>query len=87
MSYQINCSQNVAVLDICVKNDAIANMQREFPDHEVIYLETDVADKANVQRSFEEAKAKFGYLDIVIGNAGVANEECAERTIQINLVN
>lgn len=73
-------------MDIRDTNEAIANLQKEYPDQEVIYLQTDVSDKANVQRSFEQAKTKFGHLDIVIGNAGVADEVNTERTIQVNLV-
>lgn len=80
-------SQKVAVLDIQDKDEAIANLQKEFPDKQVIYVRTDVTDRANVQRSFEQAKVEFGHLDIVIGNAGIADEVNAEKTIQVNLVN
>lgn len=73
-------------MDIVDNDDAIASLKQDFPDQEVIYLKTDVSDKANVQRSFERAMEKFGNLDIVIGNAGIADESNPDRLIQINLV-
>lgn len=75
------------MLDIRDNENTIANLQKEFPDKEVIYLQTDVSDSINVRHSFEQATDKFGHLDIVIGNAGIADESKPERTILINLVN
>lgn len=49
-------------------------------------MRTDVTDNTNVEHSFELAKVKFGRIDIVIGNAGVADESNPQRTIQVNLV-
>lgn len=73
-------------MDVRDNDEAVANLQKQFPDREVIYLQTDVSDNANVRRSFDLAQEKFGHLDIVIGNAGIADESKPERTIQINLV-
>lgn len=51
-----------------------------------MYIRTDVGDKANVLQSFETAKTRFGHLDVVVGNAGIGDENRPEATIQVNLV-
>lgn len=73
-------------MDICDNDNAILNLQKEYPEKDVLFVKTDVADNSNVKRSFEQAKDKFGHFDIVIGNAGIADESRPEKTIQINLV-
>lgn len=52
----------------------------------VLFLKTDVSDRANVWRSFEEVRIRFGTIDVVISNAGIMNELLPERTVQVNLV-
>jgi NAD(P)-dependent dehydrogenase (short-subunit alcohol dehydrogenase family) len=61
----------------------------------VLYCRADVTDAAARQRMLEEIKAKFGRLNILVNNAGVApkvradileaSEESFERLIKINL--
>lgn len=74
-------------MDIHDNDDAIVSLQKEFPDKDVIYVQTDVMDNENVKTSFQFVKTRFGHFDIVIGNAGVADESNPQHTIQVNLVN
>lgn len=79
--------QNVAILDINDTNGATAKLQAKYPHGQtVVYLKTDVRDRENVWQSFREARNRFGRIDVVIGNAGIGNENQPELTIQVNLV-
>lgn len=82
----MNHLQKIVSLDICDIDNALVNLQTEFPNQEIVYIQTDVGNKANVLQSFETANTRFGYLDIVIGNAGICDENRPEITIQVNLV-
>ena len=62
---------------------------------EVLYCQADISQSDNRQRMIEEVKAKFGSLNLLVNNAGVApneradileaGEESFERLININL--
>lgn len=74
-------------MDITDTDDATAKFQAKYPNGQtVVYLKTDVANRENVWQSFAEARSRFGTIDVVVGNAGIANENRPELTIQVNLV-
>lgn len=52
-----------------------------------MFIETDVASKENVRQAFTKVVDKFRFIDIVIANAGILNENDYEKTIKVNLVN
>lgn len=79
--------QNVAILDIRDTDDATAKLQALYPDEQsVVFIKTDVVKRENVWQSFAEARELFGSIDVVIGNAGILNENQPELVVQINLV-
>lgn len=74
------------MLDIIDKGNVVDSLAHKFPQRKVIYVQTDVSDMDNMRRSFGVVFKEFGSIDIVIGNAGIVNEEQQERVIQVNLV-
>lgn len=51
-----------------------------------MFIKTDVASKQQVQTAFTKTVDKFKFVDLVIANAGILNEQDYERTIGVNLV-
>lgn len=78
--------KNVAVLDIVDNNNAIENLRSEHQNENVMFIKTDVASKQQVQAGFTKVVDKFKFVDLVIANAGIMNEQDYERTICVNLV-
>lgn len=78
--------QNVAVLDIVDNNNAIEKLRSEIKNENVMFIKTDVASKQQVQAAFTKVADKFKFVDLVIANAGILNEQDYERTIGVNLV-
>lgn len=72
------------MLDIVATNEAFASLCSTHPN--IVFIQTDVSDKSQVNKSFQEAVTRFKFIDIVIGNAGILDEQDYERTININLV-
>lgn len=67
-------------------DNVVDSLNIAYPKQKVYFFKTNVLDKDNVIRSFREAITKFQFIDIVIGNAGILNENDYEKTILINLV-
>lgn len=67
-------------------NNAVETLNAEYPRQKVDFIKTDVTDKDNVKRSFQEALAKYQFIDVVVGNAGILDENHPERTIHVNLL-
>lgn len=67
-------------------NNAVETLNAEYPRQNVEFIKTDVTDNDNVKRSFQEAVAKFKFIDVVVGNAGILDEAQPERTIRVNLL-
>lgn len=61
-------------------------LQSEYKDRKVVFIQTDVSEKDQVKRAFDQVIQQFGYIDYVIGNAGIVCETDYERTINVNLV-
>lgn len=83
-----------AELAICdVANNALESARIEFPN--ALFAQMDVSDDVGVQEFFSQVKARFGRLDALINNAGIAGptggvEEISSveflRCLQIGLV-
>src|SRR5829696_1527095 len=73
----------VVVLDI--RSDAAA-LTAGLLEHESMPLEVDVTDSAQVNGAFEEVVERFGRIDVLVNNAGIAGGEesvrNAERFVQ-----
>lgn len=78
--------QNVAVLDIVDKNNAIDKLRSDSNNDNVMFIKTDVASKQQVQTAFNKVVDKFKFIDMVIANAGIMDEQDYEKTIGVNLV-
>lgn len=78
--------QNIAVFDLFNTNNAVGTLNADYPRQKVEFIKTDVTDKENLKRSFHEAVAKFHFIDVVVGNAGILDEAQPERTIHVNLL-
>ncbi|MBY6197359.1 SDR family NAD(P)-dependent oxidoreductase [Vibrio hangzhouensis] len=82
----IKAGANVVVVDL--------NTNHKLMELNVEVIEANVADEDSVARSFREAEAKLGKLDIVINNAGIyledgpletLNTELFDQTLSVNL--
>ncbi|XP_071958130.1 15-hydroxyprostaglandin dehydrogenase [NAD(+)]-like [Antedon mediterranea] len=51
----------------------------------VHFIQCDVTDKQRLEEAFSDVSGRFGRLDIVCNNAGIANEEDWQKMIEINL--
>jgi len=70
------------------------DIKRDWPDH-FIHLKVDQTSEDDVRDLFDAANRKFGRVDVLVANAGIANHEGRsiqemsleqwERTIRVNL--
>ncbi|CAH2086740.1 unnamed protein product [Euphydryas editha] len=80
-------AKNVAVLDVNV--DAGEALQNELNEkhgaNKVLFIKCDVTQ--NLDSAFDEAMKQFGYIDVVINNAGIMNDapHIYEKEIAINV--
>lgn len=78
--------KNVAILDLCDTKNMSKSLQRDYERQKVLFIQTDVSKRDQVKSAFDETFKQFGYIDYVVGNAGVLCESDYERTINVNLV-
>jgi NAD(P)-dependent dehydrogenase (short-subunit alcohol dehydrogenase family) len=87
---------DIAVFDVLLESDANQNMDiLKSIGVKAIYIRGDVSKKEDRENAVSEIKNKFGYLNVLVNNAGVApkvradileaTEESFERLIKINL--
>lgn len=57
-----------------------------FPQKEIVFRLTNVRDKNDVDRAFEEVMIKFQSIDCLVACAGVLNEINYQTTVEVNLV-
>ena len=69
----------VAVLDI--RSDA-AELTAGLLEHESLPLRADVTDSAQVNRAFEAVLERFGRIDVLVNNAGIAGGEESRRNAE-----
>ncbi|HEY2398277.1 MAG TPA: short-chain dehydrogenase/reductase [Solirubrobacteraceae bacterium] len=84
---------SVAVLDLDA--DASASAASQLHDSRAIGLAADVSDRSAMQRAVAAVAERFGGLDVVVANAGVASRvatcratpsESFERVLDVNLM-
>ncbi|CAH1399165.1 unnamed protein product [Nezara viridula] len=80
-----------ALVSICDLNKtigekAVEELSRTYPE-KVIFLQCDVTKEDNFEECFKHTASRFGGLDIVINNAGIADEwrKPFQLTVDINL--
>ncbi len=84
-----------AQVHICdVSNDFLANARTLFPVDRVSISRTDVANEAEVDAMFADLKQRWGGLDVLVNNAGIAGPTAKvedtdlaawDQTIAVNL--
>ncbi|CAH2086742.1 unnamed protein product [Euphydryas editha] len=80
-------AKNVAALDVNV--DAGEALQKELNEqhgaNKVLFIKCDVTQ--NLDSAFDEVMKQFGYIDVVINNAGIMNDapHIYEKEIAINV--
>lgn len=81
-----NDAKCVAILDLPNANGAaaVAKLEKEFGKNRAVFLPCDVTNADQLTAAFEKASEDLKGLDIVINNAGIANEKQWELTIGIN---
>lgn len=80
-------AQHIGLLDVADPNNIAVELQKEFIEKTVTFFTVDVRERDQLKNAFSQFVEKFGYVDIVIGGAGVLNEFTPENTtIAINLV-
>ncbi|KRT82495.1 dehydrogenase, partial [Oryctes borbonicus] len=75
----------LADVDAAKGNEAIAQLAADFGEDKVLFVETDVTDKNQVENVFKQTVKKYQNIDILINNAGILDESVWEKEIAINL--
>ncbi|XP_065883422.1 15-hydroxyprostaglandin dehydrogenase [NAD(+)]-like [Dysidea avara] len=77
----------VALLDIQEEagQEACETLRKVYGKDKVTFYKCDVTSAENLRSVFEKIVAKFGKLDIVVNNAGVADEINWRKAVDINL--
>lgn len=83
---------SVVIADFSEHGQAVADALQKA-GHEALFFKTDVADSGSVQQMVERAIGRFGRIDVLFANAGIAadgpidalSEAAWNRTIDINL--
>jgi len=88
-------SRGASVVVVDLDQDACARAAAQLHDSRAIGLAADVTDRAALQRVVAAAVERFGALDVVVANAGVASRvatfraissESFERVLDVNLM-
>ncbi|KAJ1901164.1 hypothetical protein LPJ66_000983 [Kickxella alabastrina] len=83
----------VLLVDIDPKVEQVSNELNE-QHHNTSWIVLDLCERGSIQKFFDKAIDKFGHIDIVVNNAGIANERSLfsqedhkelDRIIDINL--
>ncbi|KAB0792621.1 hypothetical protein PPYR_14580 [Photinus pyralis] len=82
----INGIEGVTLVDIDVAagRKSTDNLQDEFGVEKVIFIEADISKGNQVEEAFKKSVAHWKHLDIVINNAGIAEEQNWEPSILTN---
>lgn len=76
----------MGIFDIKPPGEEVAQLIREYRTRTIEYYKTDTSNRDNVRKSFKSFFEQCKRIDIVIGNAGILNENAYEIMVNINLV-
>lgn len=76
----------MGIFDIKPPGEEVAQIISEYKNRNIEYYKTDTSCRDNVRKSFKSFFEHYKRIDIVIGNAGILNENAYEMMVNINLV-
>ncbi|KAF5299861.1 hypothetical protein FQA39_LY11398 [Lamprigera yunnana] len=83
----IGAAHGVTIADINVElgTKLLNELRSQFGEEKVIFIQTDVSNKIQFEECFKKTIEKFNNVDILINNAGIANENLFEKMVSINV--
>lgn len=79
--------QKLAIVDIQSEPANILDeLRNRFPKTEILYFQTDVTLKDELETTFKEVRETFESIDILINAAGIFNDRDVELTFKVNVV-
>ncbi|XP_003390268.1 PREDICTED: 15-hydroxyprostaglandin dehydrogenase [NAD(+)]-like [Amphimedon queenslandica] len=82
----LEAGAKVALVDISPNlRETGQRLGRSFKPENVLCLTCDVTDSTSLRKSFEKVLSHYGSLDIVVNNAGIADEVNWDKMLHINL--
>ncbi|CAL1290200.1 unnamed protein product [Larinioides sclopetarius] len=87
VSALLNIGMKVCICD--VKEELAKEFLESFPTSErnkVIFQKCEVTSPEELRSAFEKVTSVFGGIDVVINNAGIADEQNWRRTIEVNFI-
>lgn len=79
-------NKNLGIFDVKAPGVDVAELINKYKGRNIEYYKTDTSCRENVNQSFKLFFEQYKRLDIVIGNAGILNENEYELMVNINLV-
>lgn len=78
----------VCITDIQAKKGLLleSELQKKYGKDKCMFMECDVSAVANLKKSFNAAVSQFGHIDLIVNNAGIADESKMEKMLNINLI-
>ncbi|XP_046574396.1 15-hydroxyprostaglandin dehydrogenase [NAD(+)]-like isoform X1 [Haliotis rubra] len=78
---------NVCVADIKVQTGeaTVSSFQQQYSKDRAFFAKCDVTQENDIKATFDAVKKQYGRLDLVINNAGIADEGAWNKMIDINL--
>ncbi|XP_071103870.1 15-hydroxyprostaglandin dehydrogenase [NAD(+)]-like [Haliotis cracherodii] len=78
---------NVCVADIKVQTGeaTVSSFQQQYSRDRVFFFKCDVTHENDIKATFDAVKKQYGRLDMVVNNAGIADEGAWNKMIDINL--
>lgn len=73
-------------IDVESAQEALKKFEKEFGVDKAIFIRADVTKKDEMEKAFQETINKFGFIDILLNNAGILDETIWEREVAVNIV-
>ncbi|XP_076285942.1 15-hydroxyprostaglandin dehydrogenase [NAD(+)]-like [Lasioglossum baleicum] len=82
-----NGAKIVSLLDLPTSagTTTVANLEKEFGKGKALFFPCDVTNVKQFEETFKKAANAMGGIDIVINNAGVANDKNWKLTVDVNM--